>query len=109
MNMIVGVFFLVCLNKFFIFEVLILINILMKLELFILKKGIFVFFVIVFDRYVLLVLGGFIISIFFGIFVFNLIYFLGFFKKFIIFCKFFFFLFSLVIFLNVILVFLLFL
>lgn len=50
-----------------IWDVFIFMNILMKLELEIVKNGIFVLLVMVFVSNVLFVLGGFIISMFFGI------------------------------------------
>lgn len=66
-KMMYGVVFFVCLNMLWIWDVFILMNIFMKLELEIVKNGIFVLFVIVFVSSVLLVFGGLIIKMFFGI------------------------------------------
>lgn len=71
MKIIYGEVFFVCLNMLCIWDVLILINILMKFELEIVKNGILVLLVIVLVSKVLFVLGGLIMSIFVGILLFS--------------------------------------
>lgn len=90
-------FFLVLLNKLWIWFVLILINIFIKFELLIEKNGVLVLFVIVLVSNVLLVFGGLISKIFLGILDFIFLNFLLFFKKLIILINFCFFLFVFVI------------
>lgn len=75
---------MVCLNRLWIWEVFIFINIFINLELEMEKNGILVFFVIVLVSRVLFVLGGFINSIFLGILVFIVVKRLVFLRKFII-------------------------
>lgn len=62
-------------RKLFIFLGLILINIFKNLDLDVLRKGTFVFFVVVLVSKVFFVLGGFVRRVFLGILVFNFLYF----------------------------------